>query len=224
MVALLVVATILVFLAVDLIVQAFQARARVKEAKPWVRIQADALQWKIHCPEGVFLAPGHTWSSIEPTGVVRVGMDDFARQMIGPVDAMELPKIGAKFRAGEPMLRLYKGASLANLPAPMDGEVVDVHTSLALATGAIKRDPYGEGWMVLLKPENLSQDIPRLAVADQARSYLNKEVDRFRSFLSAYEPALAQAADGGIPLPGLAAELGPQAWDRFRREFLGEKI
>jgi glycine cleavage system H protein len=224
MVALIVIATILAFLAVDLIVQTLQARSRQKKVKPAAPVHPDALQWEFHHPNGVFLSPGHTWASLEPNGSMRVGMDDFARQMVGAIDTMDLPKVGTKVRAGEPLVRLYKGASLANLIAPLDGEVMDVHTGLALNAVPVRRDPYGEGWMVLLKPENLSRGLSRLTVAEEANSFLGKEVERFRGFLASYEPALAQAADGGKPLPGLAAELGPQAWDRFRREFLGEKI
>ena len=208
----------------DLVVQTLQARSRQKKTIPATPVHADALQWDLHHPDGVFLSQGHAWASLEPNGSMRVGMDDFARQMVGAIDTMDLPKVGTKVRAGEPLVRLYKGASLANLVAPVDGEVTDVHTGLALNTAPARRDPYGEGWMVLLKPESLSRDLSRLTVAEEASSFLGKEVERFRGFLSSYAPALAQAADGGKPLPGLAAELGPQAWDRFRREFLGEKI
>jgi glycine cleavage system H lipoate-binding protein len=224
MVALLVVATILVFLAADLVIQALYSRTRAGVAKPLTLVHPDALQWEMRHPDGVFLSSGHAWAALEPNGSMRVGMDDFARQMIGPVDTMDLPKVGTKVRAGEPLVRLYKGASLANLAAPVDGEVCDVHTGLALNTTPVRRDPYGEGWMVLLKPENLSKGLSRLSVAEEARTFLGEEVRRFRGFLTSYEPALAQAADGGSPVPGIAAELGPQAWDQFRREFLGENI
>lgn len=224
MVALLVVATILAFLVVDLVIQAVHSHAHAKDVKPAVPVHPDALQWEMRHPDGVFLAPGHAWAALEPNGSMRVGMDDFARQMIGSVDTMDLPKVGTKVRAGEPLVRLYKGTSLANLVTPVDGEVVDVHTGLAVNAAAVRRDPYGEGWMVLLKPENLSKGLANLTVAEGARTFLDGEVQRFRGFLTSYEPALAQAADGGAPVPGIAAELGPQAWDRFRREFLGEKI
>jgi glycine cleavage system H protein len=224
MVALLVIATILAFLVADLVVQALRSRAHKAEAKVTPTVHADALQWDIKHPEGVFLTPGHTWAALEPAGTVRVGMDDFARQMIGPVDTMELPKVGTRVKAGDSLVRLYKGSALANLSAPVSGEVTDVHTGLALNPAPVRRDPYGEGWMVLLKPESLHQEIPKLAVAEQARTFLAEEVSRFRGFLSDFEPALAQAADGGKPVPGIAVHLGPQAWDRFRREFLGEKI
>lgn len=224
MVALIVVATILAFLAVDLVVQSRAAHARANEARNPEPVRPGALHWDVHHPDGVFLSKGHTWAALDPNGSVRMGMDDFARQMVGTVETVDLPKVGTKVRAGDPLVRLYKGSALANLVAPVDGEVADVHAGLASNAAPLRRDPYGEGWMVLLKPENLSQGLSKLTVAEEARAFLDREVERFRGFLASYEPALAQAADGGRPIPGIATELGPQAWDQFRREFLHEAI
>lgn len=224
MVALIVVATILAFLAVDLVIQARAARLRAQNLRSAEPVRPDALHWDLQHPAGVFLSEGHAWASLDPTGSVRVGMDDFARQMVGAVETVDLPKVGTKVRAGQPLVRLYKGSALANLTSPVDGEVADVHTGLATNAAPLRRDPYGEGWMVRLKPENLTQGLSKLTVAEEAQAFLGREVERFRGFLSSYEPALAQAADGGSPVSGVATELGPKAWDQFRREFLREAI
>jgi glycine cleavage system H protein len=225
MVPLLVILTIIAFLAVDLVV--YRVRARQKQAGlhavPAIR-SADALEWDVRIPEGIFVSPGHTWAALETSGRVRMGMDDFAWQMLGAPESLDLPKLGTVVRAGEPIVTVYRGKSLARLAAPVDGVVQDVNTDLSTKPQAGAKSPYEGGWMVALKPRDLAGNLPALAIAESAMVFLEREVNRFRGFLSDYHPALAMAADGGKPVEGIVAHLDSEAWDRFRRDFLREPI
>jgi len=53
-------------------------------------------------PGGVFIAPGHTWGTVDEDGEVRVGIDDFAKKLIGKVDEVMLPNLGMAVKRGQP--------------------------------------------------------------------------------------------------------------------------
>lgn len=225
MVPAVVILTIIAFLAADLVVRRIRARQKQAQLHAVRAIPSvDALEWDVRIPEGIFLSPGHTWAALETSGKIRVGMDDFAWQMLGTPDSVDLPKLGTVVRAGESVATIYRGKSLARLVAPIDGMVQDVNTHLSSRPQSGAKSPYEEGWMVELKPRDLAKSLPNLAIAESARTFLEKEVNRFRVFLSEFHPSLAMAADGGKPVMGLVAHLDAEAWDRFRREFLRESI
>lgn len=225
MVPILVILAIVAFVAVDIVVQAV---ARRREAATTLQthgaVEANHhFTWNVEVPAGYFLSKGHTWGRVEKDGGLVAGMDDFARQMLGTPDTVELPKVGTALRAGEPMATLYRKGRLAHVPAPADGVVEDVHANVILHPTAVSKDPYGEGWMVRLRPANLGKTLSHLKVAEEAQKFQTDEVVRMRAFLDRY-PAAAVAADGGTPVEGIVGVLGTDAWDSFRRDFLHETI
>jgi len=223
MVPILVVLTIVAFVVVDLAVQAV-ARHRHATLKPALQVaQAHPFHWNVEVPAGYFLSRGHSWGRVETDGAVVAGMDEFARQMLGTPDTLEIPRLGTTVRAGEPIATLYRKGRLARVPAPVDGVVEDVHTQLILHPETLGKDAYKDGWMVRLRPQNLGRALTSLKVAEDASNFQESELDRMRGFLKAY-PMTAVAADGGTPVEGIVEVLGTKAWDQFRREFLHETI
>ncbi len=227
MVPILVVATVLGFLLADLAVRfIIQRRLGVREAPPVstasTPLPDGPLHWKVEVPEGVFLSPRHAWAILEPDGLVRVGMDDFARQMLGDIDTLDLPALQASLRKGESAVTLFKGHRLARLTTPVSGVVEEVHHLVAVDPQAIARDPYGEGWLFRVRPSSLAHELKGLVVAEDAKEFLGNEVERFRNFAQPFHADLA--ADGGKPVAGIVPALGSEAWDEFRREFLGEGL
>lgn len=225
MVPILVVLAIVAFVVVDVVVQSV-ARRRAAANALLVEGKAEAshhFTWDVDVPAGYFLSKGHSWGRVEKDGGLVVGMDDFARQMLGTPDTVELPKIGTALKAGQPMATLYRKGKLAHVPAPADGVVEDVHANVILHPAALSKDPYGEGWMVRLRPANLGRALTGLKVAEEAAKFQRDEVVRMRGFLERF-PAAAVAADGGTPVEGIVGVLGTDAWDSFRRDFLHETI
>jgi glycine cleavage system H protein len=223
MVPFLVVLTIVAFVVVDLIVQAVARRRQAVHQPSLQTAQVHLFHWKIDVPAGYFVSTGHSWGRVEPDGAVVAGMDEFARQMLGTPDTLEMPRIGTAVKAGEPIATLYRKGRLARVPAPVDGVVEDVHTQLILHPETLSKDAYKDGWMVRLRPQNLGRALTSLRVAEDASRFQESELDRMRGFLKAY-PMTGVAADGGTPVEGIVEVLGTRAWDEFRRDFLRETI
>ena len=73
-------------------------------------------------PGGVFIADGHAWASTFEDGTVRVGLDDFARRILGKVDGIELPNLGMTVQRGTPLFTVRQGRHSVPFLAPVLGK------------------------------------------------------------------------------------------------------
>jgi glycine cleavage system H protein len=93
------------------------------------------------------------WAALDDaTGLVRVGLTDFRQQSSGDVVFVELPEPGIHVVAGDDLASLETIKVDLALPAPVAGEVTGVNEALIEAPELINQDPYGVGWLVVLKP------------------------------------------------------------------------
>jgi glycine cleavage system H protein len=213
MVAILVVLFILLVLAIDALVHR-------KEAAPLLL----PVRRQIALPGGLFLDSGHTWTALEPSGRIRVGLDDLVRGAVGRIDKLELPELGTEVKRGQPLFALVQGGRRAALVSPVDGVVSSVNPLVADTTGPVAADPYQRGWVCALSPKNLGASLRRLKVAEEAIDWLRAERDRFEKFVVAQAwrsplPGMAMA-DGGKPADGVLGHLDDEAWATFGRDFL----
>ena len=93
------------------------------------------------------------WVDYDPAGkTARCGLTDFRQQSSGDVAFVELPAIGTLVAAGEDLVNIETIKVDLIVPAPLEGEVVAVNEALADAPELINQQPYGEGWLVELRP------------------------------------------------------------------------
>jgi glycine cleavage system H protein len=232
MVAILVVSTIILFVAADLVVQWVRMRrvhpAPVPPRAPGVAdLLVPSLQpERFILPAGIFFSRGHTWANLLFSGQVKVGVDDFLQKLLGRVDAVTLPPLGVKVKQGEPLVAIRQGGRTTMLPAPVDGVVCAVNSELEKAPGLLKRDPYTRGWLVALRPTNLAANLSRMSVGESALLWLKGELTRLQEFLyvtlTLRRDALvgATAADGGLLADGLLEHLDDETWTGFQARFL----
>jgi glycine cleavage system H lipoate-binding protein len=234
MVAILVVFTIILFIAADLVVQWVRAR-RARPAlasSPKVASPADLLVPSLQLerfslPGGLFFHRGHTWANLLFSGQVKVGVDDFIQKLLGRIDAITLPPVGAEVKQGQPFAAVRQGGRTALLSAPVDGVVCAVNSELAKVPGLLKRDPYTRGWLMAVRPTNLTVNFSRLIIGDGALAWLKAELARLQEFLhvtlTLERDALVgtTAADGGLAADGLLEHLDSETWAEFQSKFLG---
>ena len=84
----------------------------------------------VKAPQGYYLHPGHAWAKIETGAFVRVGVDDFALRMLGPLDRIEGPLMGKQVHQGRPGIVLHRGGKAARVLSPVSGVVTAVNTRL----------------------------------------------------------------------------------------------
>lgn len=167
-------------------------------------------------PEGVSFHPGHAWARVEPDGHVAVGMSDFARKLVGQPSEIRLPAAGARVGQGEPGWTLLAGDRAIDMLSPVDGTVVEVNED-AFEPGAPLLDPYGDGWLLKVKPARLDANLKNLLAGETARRWTEQAADKLRARLSPDAGLVYQ--DGGVPVDGIARSLEPERWDELAKEF-----
>jgi CheY-like chemotaxis protein len=157
--------------------------------KPSVRITtpdlADAAAAHEYCvPGGVFLSNGHLWVRIEPSGHVRIGIDDFARKALGEIDAVSLPEKGASYDPGQALFSVARSGQSAQFAAPLTGKVLQTNETLARRPAEIVENPYGNGWICMLEPRDLNAELKALRIGLPVLAWYQDEITRLQTTLS----------------------------------------
>ncbi len=104
-------------------------------------------------PEDVRYTAEHEWARLE-SGVVRVGITGYATEQLGDVVFVELPEVGKKLEAKKPFGVVEAVKTVSDLYAPVSGEVIEVNGALADNPALVNQEPYGDGWMIRIRPNN----------------------------------------------------------------------
>jgi len=107
-------------------------------------------------PEDLKYTAEHEW--VRATGdTVRVGITDYAQDALGDVVYVTLPEVGAKAPAGQPIGEIESTKSVSDIYAPVSGAVAARNDALDSSPELINSDPYGEGWIVEIRPSDPSE-------------------------------------------------------------------
>ena len=103
-------------------------------------------------PEELRYSKDHEWVSFdEGEGVATIGITDYAQGELGDVVFVELPAVGETVAANTACGTIEAVKAVAELFAPVSGEVVDANTTLEDHPETVNVDPYGEGWMIRIR-------------------------------------------------------------------------
>lgn len=104
-------------------------------------------------PEDLRYTESHEWVRLEDDGLLTVGITDHAQAALGDLVFVEPPETGRSLEAGEACAVVESVKAASDIYAPVAGEVAEVNEALADAPELINADPYGEGWILRLRPE-----------------------------------------------------------------------
>ena len=107
----------------------------------------------------------HEWAKLEGDKA-RVGITAFAQEQLGDVVFVELPKVGAKVTAMKTFGVVESVKAVSDLFAPLSGEVVEANTELTKKPETVNSDPYGQGWMIVIKLSNPKEMDGLMSAAD----------------------------------------------------------
>ena len=95
----------------------------------------------------------HEWAKVEGDRV-RIGITAFAQEQLGDVVFVELPKVGAKVAAMKTFGVVESVKAVSDLFAPVSGEILEANAALTTKPETVNTDPYGQGWMIVVKMAN----------------------------------------------------------------------
>ncbi len=103
-------------------------------------------------PADLRYAKSHEWVRAESDGSVTVGITDYAQNSLGDITYVQVPKVGATYKAGDVFGVVESVKAASDLYLPVAGTVLAVNAALESAPETVNRAPYAEGWMLRLKP------------------------------------------------------------------------
>ncbi len=115
----------------------------------------------------------HEWIQVNGDAGT-VGITDYAQHELGDVVFVELPKVGAKFQAGQAFGTVESVKAVSEIYSPISGEVTEVNGSLANEPEKINKDPHGAAWLIKLKLAN-PQEGSALMDAAAYQAYISEE-------------------------------------------------
>jgi glycine cleavage system H lipoate-binding protein len=159
------------------------------------------------------------WIATEPSGELRIGLDDFTLRLLQPVDDLALPRLGVWLRRGSPCASLHRGRLAIPLRCPIAGEVVAVHPRPALTPVGAGERP-GKRWWFRLAPHESIATAPGVFRHEALLEWYLRRVRAVRDALvAAMEPVDGVRhpvlADGGQPVPDLEVVLGRARFEQL---------
>lgn len=119
-------------------------------------------------PEDLRYTEEHEWARIEGD-LVRVGITHYAQDALGDVVYVELPEPGARVTQEAPFGEIQSPKAVSDLFAPATGELVERNNEALGSPELVNEDPYGDGWLVLIRADDLSELDQLLDAAAYAR-------------------------------------------------------
>lgn len=97
------------------------------------------------------------WALLESSGVIRVGITDYAQKELKDIVAVELPEIGRIVKKGEEIGVIDSVKATSPYYAPISGKIISVNKELEKSPELLNKDPYGAGWIVVIEPTSINE-------------------------------------------------------------------
>jgi glycine cleavage system H protein len=121
-------------------------------------------------PDDLLYTESHEWIKREG-GNIRVGITDHAQSELTDVVYVELPKLERQVNAKEPIAVVESVKAASDIYSPVKGMVLEANKALESDPGLINREPYGQGWIFVLKIDN-TDDLNQLKDAQAYRKQI----------------------------------------------------
>lgn len=122
-------------------------------------------------PANYYYSRDHVWISVDGNSAT-LGITEFGQSQLGEVVAIEMPKVGLAFTAGDEIGTIESLKAIAELYIPLTGKVIAINKNTVKNPELINEDPHGQGWLIKIQITVMSE-INMLMNATQYTTYLN---------------------------------------------------
>jgi glycine cleavage system H protein len=112
-------------------------------------------------PEGLYFSKDFEWIKVEGNKI-RMGITDYAQKSLREIVYAELPSVGGEVKQNEPYGTLESVKAVSDLVAPISGTIEEVNDEVQSKPETLNEDPYGKGWLIVVKPSNLQAELANL--------------------------------------------------------------
>ncbi len=125
----------------------------------------------MNCPENVKYTSEHEWIRLEGE-VAYIGITDYAQEQLGDIVFVDIPTVGETLSTGEVFGTIEVVKTISDLFLPVGGEILEENEALADQPELVNKDPYGEGWLIKIKPDS-GADFASLLDANAYKALIN---------------------------------------------------
>ena len=122
-------------------------------------------------PENIKYTSEHEWIRLEGD-VAYVGITDYAQDQLGDIVFVDIQTVGETLNAGDVFGTIEVVKTISDIFLPVGGEMLEQNEALADQPELVNQDPYGEGWLVKIKPA-ADADFDSLLSAEDYKKLIN---------------------------------------------------
>ena len=123
-------------------------------------------------PEDLYYTKSHEWFKLIDNTSGLIGITDYAQDMLHEIVYVDLPEIGIFIERGSPFMEIESVKSVAEVYAPISGEIIEVNSELEDSPEILNESPYEKGWLVKIKIKD-SNEIELLMNAKEYEEYIS---------------------------------------------------
>ena len=124
--------------------------------------------------EGLHYSKDHFWVRLED-GKAKIGMTDYAQKQLREIVFVEIPSAGDTLTQNEPFGTVESVKAVSDLIAPLSGTIEQVNEEVSNRPELLNEDPYGEGWLLIMSPSDLDEELKALMNFEKAVEW-HKEI------------------------------------------------
>ncbi len=124
-------------------------------------------------PDGLYYTKEHEWVRLEGDKC-RVGVTDYAQNSLHEIVYVELPKVGLNVAQMQSLGTVESVKAVADVYSPVAGEVLEVNNTLSDAPELVNKNPYGDGWITIIRPSDMKKDVASLMPPQAYKDLLKK--------------------------------------------------
>jgi len=201
-----------------------------KQLKPKVHITHLAgakqfLSYEFAIPGGVFISNDHCWVSLEQDGSAKIGLDDFAKKLIGKIDSLELPNLGMIIKSGQPLFSIKQGTRSITFNSPISGKITRINTILNTNLEALDITPYDTNWICIIDADDIDSEIKNLKLGKTAVNFYQDDLDHFIDLRKKIIPKgkTTPATEEQLYI-GEFEQFDDSSWEKMSAEFFKKQI
>lgn len=225
---------LIVFIAACLAfdVYAKRHRRRVVEKSPILNNKSYQLKHnRVAVPQGIYFGKQHTWAYLMENGLVRLGLDDFLKHIVGKITGVDVNPVDGSIEKGMSFVDIEQDSKRLKLATPVSGRVKNINSDILDNPQHALRLPHNDRWIVEVEPADWEDDVKDLFLGRGATNWIQQEFARLKEFFAYLmsattgSPAVATILqDGGEVAEGVLEYSDSSTWEKFQAEFLSNPI
>jgi glycine cleavage system H lipoate-binding protein len=171
-----------------------------------------------YLPEKLHYFRNHTWVYLERNGKFRVGIDDFARRMIGKINRIDLPAVGRNVEFEEYIWIMNHDYGDLEFFSPIAGVVDSVNQKLFDNVNLVIEKPYSDGWLITMDAKSIAKNLKNLLKDDDASSWMREEASLLNKGIQS--EAGVTLHDGAVISDDISQNISKKIWNELVRKHL----